>query len=344
MTPLHNFGGQSSFYPFTEENIKAPPEQVIHHIVAPEEAGKRLDIVMATLMQGLTRAQAKRLADNGCVSIDGSQGRPGARVRPGQRLEVHLPEPTQARASPEAIPIHVLHEDSHLLVVDKPAGMVVHPGAGVPSGTLVNALLHHCRDLAGIGGVLRPGIVHRLDKNTSGLLVVAKNDGTYRALQSQFKERQVTKTYVAVVYGIPESSEGTIALPIGRHPVDRKRMSTRSRKGRTAITHWRVIRRFLHFSVLEVDLITGRTHQIRVHLQGIGHPVVGDPEYGGRRRSRELASPMLGAFIEGFGRQALHAHRLGFVHPDTGLHMNFKSLLPPDMQELLSVLEKHDAP
>jgi 23S rRNA pseudouridine1911/1915/1917 synthase len=319
-------------------------QRIIRHIVAPEESKTRLDIVVAALVPGLTRSQVKRLADDGHISVDGRQGKPGDRVRPGQHLEVHLPAPVEAHAFPESIPLTILYEDSHLLVVDKPAGMVVHPGAGVRSGTLVNALLHHCQDLSGIGGVLRPGIVHRLDKSTSGLLVVAKNDGTYRALQAQFKEREVSKTYIAVVYGVPQSISGTIALPIGRHPVDRKRMSTRSRKGRMAITHWRVIRRFLHFSILEADLVTGRTHQVRVHLQGIGHPVVGDPEYGGRRRSKALMDPILHAHIESFSRQALHAHRLGFVHPATGSRMDFTSPLPPDMQELISILEERDVP
>jgi len=327
-----------------EESIKAPYERTIHHVVAPEEEGERLDTVVASVVPGLTRSQVKRMADGGWISVDERRGRAGGRLRPGQRLEIHLPPPVQARAVPEAIPLTILHEDSHLLVVDKPAGMVVHPGAGVASGTLVNALLHHCGDLSGIGGVLRPGIVHRLDKNTSGLLVVAKNDETHRALQAQFMNRQVAKTYVAVVFGVPGSETGSMSMPIGRHPVDRKRMSTRSPGGRTAVTHWRVIRRFFHFSILEVDLITGRTHQVRVHLQGTGHPVVGDRVYGGRHRSQELSNPLLRSRIRGFGRQALHAHRLGFIHPITSRDMSFTSPLPPDMQELVSVLEEHDAP
>ncbi len=325
-----------------EKKFKISNERIIHHVVTSEEGGERLDIVVASVVPGLTRSRVKRLADDGHIQIDGRQGQAGGRLRPGQRLEIHLPIPTQARTAPEAIPLNILYEDSHLLVVDKPAGMVVHPGAGVISGTLVNALLHHCSDLSGIGGVLRPGIVHRLDKNTSGLLVVAKNDETHRALQAQFKKRQVAKTYVAVVFGIPGSGTGTMAMPIGRHPVNRKLMSTRSPKGRTAVTHWRVIRRFFHFSILEVDLVTGRTHQVRVHLQGLGHPVVGDPEYGGRHKIKGLDDPILRARIGSFGRQALHAHRLKFIHPITGGDMNFTSPLPADIQELVSVLEEHD--
>jgi 23S rRNA pseudouridine1911/1915/1917 synthase len=226
-----------------------------------------------------------------------------------------------------------------LLVIDKPAGMVVHPGAGNYSGTLVNALLHHCRDLGGIGGVLRPGIVHRLDKDTSGVLVAAKNDATHRGLSEQFEMHSPARKYLGIVFG-QLSEEGQVNSPIGRHPVHRQKMSARPRKGREARTHWKVLERFPEFCLAEFRLETGRTHQIRVHLSSIGHPLLGDPTYGGRRGLAAIEPPALRQGLQKFSRQALHAATLGFTHPVSGEYLEFSSPLPADMAEVLALLRK----
>jgi 23S rRNA pseudouridine1911/1915/1917 synthase len=239
----------------------------------------------------------------------------------------------------EPLPLNILFEDSHLLVIDKPAGMVVHPGAGNYSGTLVNALLHYCRDLGGIGGVLRPGIVHRLDKDTSGILVIAKNDATHRGLSEQFKKHYPARKYLGIVFGqLPE--EGQVNSPIGRHPVHRQKMSARPRKGREARTHWKVLERFRDFCHTEFRLETGRTHQIRVHLSSIGHPILGDPTYGGRRGLAAIEPPALRQGLQKLARQALHAATLGFTHPATKEYLEFSSPLPGDMEEVLGFLRK----
>jgi 23S rRNA pseudouridine1911/1915/1917 synthase len=225
-------------------------------------------------------------------------------------------------------------------VIDKPAGMVVHPAAGHSGGTLVNALLHHCRDLSGIGGVLRPGIVHRLDKGTSGLLVVAKSDEVHRGLSAQFKRHEVKKDYLALVYGDPKTDGGRIEAAVGRHPTDRKRMSTQSRRGRTAVTIWRVRERYGVAALLEVDIETGRTHQIRVHLTDLGYPVVGDRVYGGAGRIRTVGDPAARSRMKALDRQALHAWRLAFTHPVTAEKMKFSSPLPEDVAGLCAFLRK----
>jgi 23S rRNA pseudouridine1911/1915/1917 synthase len=251
-------------------------------------------------------------------------------------VAVHLPAPVPATPEPEDIPLHVVHEDAHLLVVDKPAGLVVHPGAGTPSGTLVNALLRHIRDLSGIGGVLRPGIVHRLDRGTSGLLVVAKDDETHRALVRHFSSRRVEKEYVALVHGVPRSSSGEIASPIGRHPVHRKKMTTDAPRGRSALTSWSREEVLDGASLLRVRIHTGRTHQIRVHLASIGHPVAGDDTYGGTRTPSSRRAEARRA-LSSLDRPALHAARLAFTHPATGEVLSLTSPLPPD---IVSVLER----
>jgi 23S rRNA pseudouridine1911/1915/1917 synthase len=254
---------------------------------------------------------------------------------------VTIPDPEPARMIAETIPLDILHEDRYLLVVDKPPGMVVHPGSGVRQGTLANALLAHCDDLSGIGGVVRPGIVHRLDKGTSGLIVVAKDDRTHLALSEALKAREVTRTYEAIVWGEPRET-GKIETLIGRSLRDRKKMAVLKRTGRTAITSFRVVERFAFAARLEVRLETGRTHQIRVHLAHVGHPVFGDPTYGGRRRKYgSLSSSTMEearGLLELIGRQALHAARLSFVHPGTGKRMDFKAPVPQDMGRLISAL------
>jgi 23S rRNA pseudouridine1911/1915/1917 synthase len=291
-------------------------------------AGERLDVWLARVVPDLSRARAQALIAEGRALVDGRPARPSRRVRAGEPVTVSVPPPLPAVPQPEEMPLSVVHEDAHLLVIDKPAGVVVHPGAGAPSGTLVNALLFHVRDLSGVGGVARPGIVHRLDKGTSGLLVVAKDDVTHRGLVSQFSGRQVEKTYLAVVVGLPRAREGTIDSPIGRDPVHRKRMSVRAPRGRAARSSFRVLERLAGAALLEVRIHTGRTHQIRVHLASIGHPVLGDPVYGGRRVP--VAAPA--------ARPMLHAARLSFTHPVTGARLAFESPLPADFRAVLDRL------
>jgi 23S rRNA pseudouridine1911/1915/1917 synthase len=279
------------------------------------------------------------------VLVDGRPTRPSARLRPGQAVSVLVPAPEPALPRPEDIPLEVLHEDASLLVVNKPAGLVVHPGAGRPGGTLVNALLGRVRDLSGVGGVLRPGIVHRLDRGTSGLLVVAKDDAAHRALVRQFAGRAVEKEYLALVLGVPGRDSGEIDRPIGRDPVHRQRMSVRAPRGREARTSWRIQERFDGAALLRVRIHTGRTHQIRVHLASIGHPVAGDPLYGGTRAasSRRREAREVLASLE---RPALHAARLAFTHPATGERREFTAPLPPDLVEVVDRLREasHPAP
>jgi 23S rRNA pseudouridine1911/1915/1917 synthase len=306
--------------------------------VAPEQGGLRLDLFLTAREIGLSRTQIGRAVDEGQVQVNGRPGRAGRKLKTGDVVAVFLPAARPSEVIPEAIPLKILYEDASLLVVDKPAGMVVHPAAGHSSGTLVNALLYHCRDLSGIGGVLRPGIVHRLDKETSGLMVVAKSDHAHRGLAGQFKRHEVKKTYQALVYGDPKTDGGRIESAVGRHPTDRKRMSTESRRGRSAVTVWRVRERYRVAALLEVNIETGRTHQIRVHLTDIGHPVVGDRVYGGAGRIRTVGDPAARARMKALDRQALHAWRLAFTHPVTGEAMLFSSPLPKDMADLCGFL------
>lgn len=251
----------------------------------------------------------------------------------------------QVDYAPEAIPLQILYQDSHIAVINKPAGLVMHPAPGHSSGTLVNALLYHCPDLAGIGGEIRPGIVHRLDKDTSGTIVVAKNAAALENLAKQFKTRTVQKIYLALVYGELGANRGTITLPIGRHPLHRKRMSTITQKGRTAETSWKVRERFQGITLLELTLKTGRTHQIRVHCAAVGNPIVGDQLYGSRKWLKDRArllpgvSSSMAARLKAIHRQMLHAWRLGLTHPDTGEDMTFESPIPEDMEVLMEKLE-----
>jgi len=302
--------------------------------VAPGDAGLRLDLFLTAREIGLSRTQIGRAVDEGQVQVNGRPGRAGRKLKTGDVVAIVLTAARSSEVIPEAIPLKILYEDASLLVVDKPAGMVVHPAAGHSTGTLVNALLHHCRDLSGIGGVLRPGIVHRLDKETSGLMVVAKSDQAHRGLAGQFKRHEVKKTYQALVYGDPKTDGGRIEAAVGRHPTDRKRMSTQSRRGRSAVTVWRVRERYGVAALLEVDIETGRTHQIRVHLTDLGYPVVGDRVYGGAGRIRTVGDPAARARMKALDRQALHAWRLAFTHPVTGEAMLFSSPLPKDMADL----------
>jgi len=280
--------------------------------------------------------------EEGAVRIGGEAAlKVSRKVKAGETVCLIRPPALPALALPEAIPLTILYEDAHLLVIDKPAGLVVHPAAGHPGGTLVNAVLHHCQDLSGIGGVLRPGIVHRLDKETSGVLVVAKSDAAHWGLAAQFKQRQIEKTYLALVFSDPKEAEGRIDLPVGRHPQERQRMSTHSRRGKTAVTKWRVIERYGAASLLEVTIETGRTHQIRVHLSAIGYPVIGDRVYAGAKRIQTVADPVVRARIKAMKRQALHAARIGFIHPLTGASLTFSAPLPQDIADIVEFLRDH---
>jgi 23S rRNA pseudouridine1911/1915/1917 synthase len=311
-----------------------------------EHAGERLDRFLTEQLPELSRSQVKRLIDDGQVRIAGAAVKAGLKLRGGEAVQVVLPEPEPATAAPEAIPLAVLYEDSHLIVIDKPAHMVVHPAPGHRDGTLVNALLHHCRDLSGIGGALRPGIVHRLDKDTSGVMVATKDDQTHQQLGRQFKAHTIHRRYRALVHGLVQNQQGTIDRPIGRHSAQRLKMSSSTRRGRRAVTHWQVLRRYDRdrLTLLELALETGRTHQIRVHLAEMNLPVVGDPLYGGAHLARGLADVRLRRLIEQLDRQFLHAWQLGFVHPHSGLTLEFSAVLPPDLQGVIDYLERKYAP
>jgi 23S rRNA pseudouridine1911/1915/1917 synthase len=306
-------------------------------VVSAADAGLRLDAWLARRVPELSRSRLQALIADGHVRLDDAPARAASRVKPGQTIRLSLPPPVAALPQPEPIPLRVVHEDAALLVVDKPAGLVVHPGAGVASGTLVNALLAHARDLSGIGGVLRPGIVHRLDRGTSGLLVVAKDDETHRELSRQFAGRSVEKQYLALVHGVPARASGVVSAPIGRDPVRRQRMSVRAPRGRAARTRFELAERFDGAALLRVTLETGRTHQIRVHLASLGHPVVGDAVYGGRR-TPSSRQPAARQALASLARPFLHAARLAFTHPKTGARLALEAPLPLELAELLSAL------
>ncbi|MBS0524199.1 MAG: RluA family pseudouridine synthase [Proteobacteria bacterium] len=314
------------------------------HIVTVDErtAGERLDRALAAALPTLTRSRVKALIESRRVALaepSDQSGRtveePSRKVKTGERFIVDIPAPEPAEPEPQALPLDILFEDDDLLVLDKPAGLVVHPAPGNPDRTLVNALLAHCGDsLSGIGGVRRPGIVHRLDKDTSGVMVVAKNDATHHALSKLFAAHDLTRIYQALVWGAPRARAGTIDAPIARHPVDRKRMAVRQTTGKRAVTEYWLEKRFGPplapiASLMRARLHTGRTHQVRVHLAHIGCPVVGDPVYGRRRNS---AGPLS---LKSFGRQALHAAVLEFRHPRSGREMTFATELPYDMARLV---------
>lgn len=311
------------------------------YTVEETEQGLRLDVFLTQRDGSLSRSQAKRLIEDGSVLIDGKPARASHRLKSGESVLVRKPPPAPSGIVPEAIPLDILYEDDAILVVDKPAGMVVHPAAGNSRGTLVNALQFHCGSLSAVGGVMRPGIVHRLDKGTSGLMVVAKSDEAHQRLSDQFKKRQVSKLYTALVHGSLKQDEGAVDAAVGRHPVERKKMSTASRRGKPALTRWRVLERYGAFTLLEARIETGRTHQIRVHLGSLGHPVAGDSVYGGAKRVIE--PPALRAVLKKLARQALHASRLSFRHPVTGREMTFESPLPEDMAEVIRFLRERAA-
>jgi len=311
-------------------------------LTVPGATRQRIDKYLSDRQRVATRSQVQRLVRLELVLVDGRPVRASHRLRGGEHIKVTIPEPEPSLLEPQAMALDVVYEDQFLLVVNKPPGMVVHPGSGVRRGTLANALLAHCKDLSGIGGVVRPGIVHRLDKGTSGLMVVAKDDRTHLALSEALAERRVKRTYEAIVWGKPREREYRIETLIGRSRADRKKMAVLASCGRQAVTAYRTVEEFGFASRLVVNLQTGRTHQIRVHLQHVGHPVFGDPTYGGRRRTYPgvRAGEMARArgLLESFDRQALHARELRFLHPVGGREMKLVAPLPPDMQNLLNGL------
>ena len=315
----------------------------LEHLVAPDEAGERLDRVLARNHQELSRARIQSLIEGGRLIAGGATiTDANYRVKPGERLTLKIPPARPARPEPQDIPLRIAYEDDHLLVVDKPAGLVVHPAAGNPDGTLVNALIAHCGEsLSGIGGERRPGIVHRLDKDTSGLMVVAKTDGAHIGLSNALSARTLTREYNALLWGVPDPRDGEIEGDIGRSRRNRKKMDVLREGGKAALTRYRVERAYGRVaSLVACRLATGRTHQIRVHMTHIGHPVVGDPLYGGRHQALTETLPVeLQEKLAGFRRQALHARRIAFHHPATNEVIDLQSPLPDDMAALVDSLE-----
>jgi len=303
-------------------------------IVEPSEGGERIDIFLAG-KTGITRSQIQKLIEQGNVFVNDKSVNQNYRIRTNDLISLNIPEKPDEGLIPENIPIDILYKDEHLIVVNKPAGMVVYPAAGHSQGTLMNALAYHCDKLAAIGSPLRPGVVHRLDKDTSGLMVVALDDAAYYNLADQFKQRTINRRYLALIYGNFKEDAGEIALMIGRSESDRKKMSTSVRRGKEAVTRWKVLKRFNHAALIEAKLGTGRTHQIRVHFASIGHPVLGDKTYGKKVEVEVKAQKKIM-----FPRQMLHAERLGFIHPITGEHLGFSSPLPQDMAEKVEQLKE----
>ena len=305
--------------------------------VPVESAAERLDLFLRTHCPQHSRSSIQALIKAGAIRVNGEKTRPAYLVQPGDEIAIELPEPEPLAACPEALPLSIAYEDDDLLVVNKAAGMTVHPAPGATEGTLVNALLHHCRDLSGINGALRPGIVHRLDKETSGLMLVAKRDTAHRRLAHSLQARQIERYYLALVWGGMRETKGRIEAPIGRHPKNRKKMAVVA-DGRAAATNFKVAERFPFTNLVECQLETGRTHQIRVHLAHIGHPVFGDPVYGGRDQARGIRPEyrrQANWMLSLIKRQALHAQKLRFAHPTTGEDMAFTAEPPEDLQAAL---------
>lgn len=315
--------------------------------VSQENKGERLDSFLASHDQEISRSAFQRLIDEGFVKVDGLPAKISHKVKAGEVISYVIPPPKPSKIMPEKLPIDIVYEDEDLIVINKPKGMAVHPAPGTPAGTLVNALLAHCKGLSAIGGTERPGIVHRLDKDTSGLIVVAKNDEAHHALQKQIQARTAERKYLALVWGNPRFEHAIVDAPIGRHPVDRKKMavieSPTTHRARAAVTDIRVIERFGSFTLIEAKLQTGRTHQIRVHSAYAGHPVVGDPVYSGNRRlqsGRKEFVTEVNHLIDALHGQALHAYNLNFDHPSTRKRLEFTAPMPEEMERLVAYIRQ----
>ena len=309
----------------------------------PEERPtERLDTYLCECLPEISRSQLKKLIDNKQILLNGTPVKASLKLKGGESILVNLPEPEPIEAIPEDIPLDILYEDQDLIVINKPAGMVVHPAAGHSQGTLVNALLHHCDDLAGIGGELRPGIVHRIDKDTSGVLVATKNDQSHQHLAEQFKQHSIDRHYLALIHGCPDKDSGTVDQPLGRHPLQRKKMSGKARNAKRAVTHWKVLKRYPRerLSLIELKLETGRTHQIRVHFAEMNFPLVADPLYGSRTKLAAIKDPKLKKLIAQLPGQALHAQSLGFIHPRTGKQLEFSCKMPDTLSHLINYLDQ----
>jgi len=318
-----------------EDDLVQAGSEAVTLCVPQAESGKslRLDVFLTQSLSDLSRSRLQKLIEDKLVHVDGEPARAGLKLKGGEKIEVIIPPPVELDVKAQDIPLRIVFEDDYLAVVDKPIGMVTHPGAGVYEGTLVNALLHHMKGrLSGISGTLRPGIVHRLDKDTSGLLVVAKEDRTHRDLARQIKEKTAQRIYTALVEGVLESDSGAVNKPIGRHPVKRKQMAVVA-KGKEAVSHFQVLRRFHKYTLVKVRLTTGRTHQIRVHMASLGHPVVGDLLYNNKQTGSSAQRAKLG-----LSGHCLHAAQLSFSHPITGQLLEFESPLPASFQALIDSL------
>lgn len=300
----------------------------ILELLIDEEGNERIDSFLSNELQEYSRSYIQKLIKDGLVKVNNKIVKPKYNINQGDKIIIQLPKPRKISVTPENIPVEIIYEDDDLAIVNKPQGMVVHPAPGNYSGTLVNALLHHCNDLSSINGVIRPGIVHRIDKDTSGLLMIAKNNKSHNFLSEQLKEHSIKRIYYAIVYGIISEESGTINAPIGRHPINRLKMAVVEKNSKNAITHFKVIDRFEKYTLVQLQLETGRTHQIRVHMSYIGYPLLGDPVYGVKREKIKLNG------------QALHAKVLGFIHPSTYEYMEFDSQLPKYFQEALRKVKK----
>ncbi|WP_163194783.1 RluA family pseudouridine synthase [Clostridium thermarum] len=298
-----------------------------NYIVDVAYNGLRIDKFLSISMEDKSRSYIQGLIEDEAVKVNNKIVKSNYKLKTGDVVEAVIPDPVELSVEAEDIPLEILYEDSDVLVVNKPQGMVVHPAAGNQSGTLVNAILNHCSDLSGINGVIRPGIVHRIDKDTSGVLVIAKNDNSHNKLAEQLKDHSMTRVYMALVEGVLKADEGTVDAPLARHPIERKKIAV-VKDGRRAVTHYKVVERFNNATLVECRLETGRTHQIRVHMAHIGHPLVGDPVYGYRKQRFRL---------EG---QLLHARLLGFIHPTTGEYMEFETPLPDYFKKVIEILRK----
>ncbi|MBE7031742.1 MAG: RluA family pseudouridine synthase [Ruminococcaceae bacterium] len=300
-------------------------------LICVEASGARLDVFLAKTNADLTRSRIQKLISDGNITVNGSTAKANYKLREGDRIELTLPPPKDTELKAEEIPLDIVYEDEHMLVVNKPQGMVVHPAAGNLEGTLVNALMAHCGDnLSGINGEIRPGIIHRIDKDTSGLLLVAKDDRAHLGLSEQIKEHSLTREYMALVHGRIKEDSGTIDAPIGRDPKDRKKMTITEKNSRDAVTHFYVLERFDKYTLVRCRLETGRTHQIRVHMSQNGHPIVGDPVYGRKKEEFKLSG------------QLLHARKVGYIHPVLGEYMEFEREAPDYFEEVLTKLRRRE--